>query len=70
LPDGICIFKPKIQWSGCHILWPFGLFYGHLVYLMVIWYIFPRFGVLSQRQIWQPWSFLVNRSRNDKLQLR
>jgi hypothetical protein len=22
----------------------FGIIYGHLVYLLVIWYIFPRFG--------------------------
>jgi hypothetical protein len=22
------------------------LFYGHLVYFMVVWYIFPRFGAL------------------------
>jgi hypothetical protein len=25
------------------ILWLFGMFYGHF---MVIWYIFPRFGIL------------------------
>jgi hypothetical protein len=24
---------------GMPILWPFGLFYGHLVYLSVIWYV-------------------------------
>jgi hypothetical protein len=24
-----------------YILWPFGIFYGHLVYFMAIWYIFP-----------------------------
>jgi hypothetical protein len=29
---------------GWYILWPFGLFYGHLIYFVdfiVIWYIFP-----------------------------
>jgi hypothetical protein len=30
-------------WS---ILWPLEIFYGHLVYFVVIWYIFPRFGIL------------------------
>jgi hypothetical protein len=44
-------FKPKILiWvnlgrpcngSCLYILWTFGLFYGHLVYFVVIWYIFP-----------------------------
>jgi hypothetical protein len=37
-----------------YILWTFGLFkvfeifYGHLVYFVVIWYIFPRVGILYQ----------------------
>jgi hypothetical protein len=45
LPDGICIFKPKIQiWvnfgGSCsgrcwYISWPSG-FYSHLVYFVVI----------------------------------
>jgi hypothetical protein len=30
------------------ILKPFGKFYGHLVHFVVIWYIFPRFGMLHQ----------------------
>jgi hypothetical protein len=44
-----------------YILWPFGIFYGHLVYFMAIWYIlwpfdnlvatwytyFPPFGILN-----------------------
>jgi hypothetical protein len=44
------ISKPKIpiwvnfggNWNGnvdIHILWTFGLFYGHLVYFIAIWYI-------------------------------
>jgi hypothetical protein len=60
------IFKPKfpvwVNFEGfCNgrfwsILWPFYLFYGHLVYFIVIWYIFPRFGMLYLlRKILQPW---------------
>jgi hypothetical protein len=26
--------------------WPLGIFYGHLGYFIVIWYIFSRFGML------------------------
>jgi hypothetical protein len=51
------IFKPKIPigvnfGGSCniicwYILWsilrPFGIFYNHLVYFVVIWYIFPHF---------------------------
>jgi hypothetical protein len=36
------------------ILWPNGIFYGHLVHFVVIWYIFNRFGIES-RKIWQSW---------------
>jgi hypothetical protein len=62
LPDGICIFKPKIPiWLNLgvscngkclYIVCPFGQFSGHLVYFMALWYIyghlvyFPRFGIL------------------------
>jgi hypothetical protein len=28
-----------------YILWPFGIFYGHLVYFMAIWYILWPFGI-------------------------
>jgi hypothetical protein len=45
------VFKPKIPiWVNfegpkigkCwNILWPFGIFYGHLGYFKTIWYIFP-----------------------------
>jgi hypothetical protein len=40
--------------AGIPTLWSFGIFYGHLVYFMaignvvVIWYIFRRFGILCQ----------------------
>jgi hypothetical protein len=48
----------------------FGMFEGHLVYCVVIWYMFWPFGVfcgrvvyvfsfwyIEQRKIWQPCSF-------------
>jgi hypothetical protein len=48
LPDGI-YFRPKITiWVNCrwscngrcwYVLWPFGLFYGHLVHFWLFWYI-------------------------------
>jgi hypothetical protein len=31
-------------------LWPFGIFCEHLVYFVVIWYIFPRVGILYQEK--------------------
>jgi hypothetical protein len=34
-------------WS---ILGPLEIFHGHLVYFVVIWYIFPHFGVLDQEK--------------------
>jgi hypothetical protein len=52
------IFKPKIPiWVNfcnvrCwYILWPFGIFCGHLVYFMVIWYNYPCFGMLCQKNL-------------------
>jgi hypothetical protein len=36
-----------------YILWPFGIFYCHLVDFVVIWYIFP-FWYVVPRKIWQP----------------
>jgi hypothetical protein len=72
LPDGIYIFKPKIQvWENfggpckgrCwYIIWPFALFCvlpfdifcGRLANFMVIWYIFPRLGMLYQENSGNP----------------
>jgi hypothetical protein len=34
-------------WS---ILRPLEIFHGHSVYFVVIWYIFPRFGILDQEK--------------------
>jgi hypothetical protein len=38
-------------WS---ILRPFDIFYGHLVCFLVIWYIFPHFGILYQEKSGNP----------------
>jgi hypothetical protein len=38
-------------WS---ILGPLEIFYGHLVHVVVIWYIFPRFGILDQEKSGNP----------------
>jgi hypothetical protein len=37
----------------CNILWPFGLFYGHLV-ICNSWYIFYHFGILCQEKSGNP----------------
>jgi hypothetical protein len=36
-----------------NILRPFGIFYGHLVYFVVISYIVPQFWYVVPRKIWQ-----------------
>jgi hypothetical protein len=62
------VFKPKIKiwikfrgpWRGkcCHILWPFGIFYCHLVYFIAVWCSLWSFGIYFgmyvPRKIWQP----------------
>jgi hypothetical protein len=30
--------------------WPFDIRYGHLVYFVIIWYMFPRFGILYKEE--------------------
>jgi hypothetical protein len=32
----------------------FGIFYGHLLYFVVIWYIYPGFGMLYQQKSGSP----------------
>jgi hypothetical protein len=52
-------FWRVLQWKmlrpfGKHTLRPFGIFCGHIVYFMVIWYIFSRvFWYVVPREIWQ-----------------
>jgi hypothetical protein len=36
------------------ILWAFDIFYGHVVYFGVFWYIFPRFGIFHQEKSGNP----------------
>jgi hypothetical protein len=43
-------------WS---ILRPLEIFYGYLIYFVVIWYIFPRFGILDQEKSGNPDRFAV-----------
>jgi hypothetical protein len=47
---GWYIFKPKmliwVNFEGSCNGRSAGIIYGHLVYLMVMWYIFPRLGML------------------------
>jgi hypothetical protein len=48
ITSNLCTFWAVLQWKIfvyfmdiLSILWPFDIFYGHLVYFVVIWYIFP-----------------------------
>jgi hypothetical protein len=64
LPDDFQTKNPNLdkfwrvlQWKMLEYLmaiWyiyrPFGIFYGSLIYFVVIWHIFPN----EQRKIWQP----------------
>jgi hypothetical protein len=47
----VCLFYDHLN-----NLRPFGIIYGCLVKCVVIWYIFPHFGIFGPRKIWQPWS--------------
>jgi hypothetical protein len=37
-----------------NILWRFGIFYGHLVRFVFIWYTFSRFGIMYQEKSGNP----------------
>jgi hypothetical protein len=37
-----------------YILRPFGIMYGRMLQLVVLWYIFSLFGMFGPRKIWQP----------------
>jgi hypothetical protein len=54
-------FWRVLQWKMleyCMAIWsilrPLEIVYGHLVYLVFIWYIFPRFGILYQEKSGNP----------------
>jgi hypothetical protein len=54
-------FWRVLQWKTLVHLWPFGLFYCHLIYFVIIQYISWLLGNLFlvwhvvPRKIWQPW---------------
>jgi hypothetical protein len=64
LPDGTYIFRPKIRiWvnfgGSCngrcwYSLWTLRLLYGHLVYFVVIWYIFPVLVCCTKKNLASP----------------
>jgi hypothetical protein len=73
LPDGLGIFKSKIPiwenfrgpWNGkvgIGSLWPFEIYYDHLVHFLANWKFsgnlvyFPPFWYTVSRKIWQPLS--------------
>jgi hypothetical protein len=37
-----------------NILWRLGIFYDHLVHLVIIWYIFSGFGITYQEKSGNP----------------
>jgi hypothetical protein len=45
----------QLQWKMLVYFLPLGLFYGHLVYSVVILYSLP-FWYVVPRNIWQPWA--------------
>jgi hypothetical protein len=53
-------------WS---ILRPLQIFYGHMSYFVVIWYVYPRFGILYQEKSGNPGSDseaeIVNFDKNE-----
>jgi hypothetical protein len=54
----------KYFWAIWSIFWLFGIFCGHLLYYVVIWYIFRRFGMLYQEKSGNPGQrcpLLINR---------
>jgi hypothetical protein len=63
LPDGIVSSQKIPIWvnfgGSCngrcwYILWTFGLFCSHLVYFMVIWYIFPVLLCCTKKNLATP----------------
>jgi H+/Cl- antiporter ClcA len=53
-------FSRALDWKNGYILWPFGIFYGHLGYFVFSWYILCSFGTFFRFwyhgpiKIWQP----------------
>jgi hypothetical protein len=58
--DDVGIFMPILS-----IFRPNGLFYGHLVQFVVIWYLFYPFWYVVLRKIWQPCAMGHNKRATD-----
>jgi hypothetical protein len=60
--EGLAMEDVSIFWAIMSILRPNGIFYGHLVHFVVIWYILRSLGIfftfldVLPRKIWQPCS--------------
>jgi hypothetical protein len=35
------IFRRALEWNSWHTLRPLEIYYAHLIYFVVVWYIFP-----------------------------
>jgi hypothetical protein len=52
---GVLLWKILVYFmANWSILRPLEIFYGHLVYFVVLWYNFPRFGILDQEKSGNP----------------
>jgi hypothetical protein len=63
------IFWKALPWKMFVFSWPFCLFYckmviGNLVHFVVIWYIFPRFGMLHRERSGNPAWFIEMKCAN------
>jgi preprotein translocase subunit SecY len=44
----------SIFYGHLSILWPLGIFCGHFIYFMVIWYMFTHFGMFYEEKSGNP----------------
>jgi hypothetical protein len=49
--EGLAVEDVGIFMNIRFILRPFGILFGHLVCFAAIWYVFPRFGMLYQKNL-------------------
>jgi hypothetical protein len=47
-------FSRALDWENGYILWPFGIFYRHLVHFVFIRYIFSGCGIMDQEKSGNP----------------
>jgi hypothetical protein len=62
--DGLALEDVGIFYGHLVHLWSFLIFNGHLVYFVVIWYIFPHFGISYQEKAGNPCLFCLKISSN------